>query len=602
MRLLDTKTLEIHEFLGDTESQQFPQYAILSHTWGEEECSLHDMSLPEAAQKAGFKKIKFCCEQAVKDGLRWAWVDTCCIDKTSTAELSEAINSMFRWYRDSVACYVYLADVQRTDGQDLGHSRWLTRGWTLQELIAPREVRFYNQDWCFIGSKSERSIQECLTRTTGIEASVLLNGQLEYVPIARKMSWAANRSTTRVEDASYSLLGLFDVSMPLCYGEGKKAFLRLQQEIMKVSDDHSLFVWGLEAQPITLEGLEKIGRLTDPRPSHGFLAESPAAFKIGEGIYPIHDLQSDIPPIFTDNGLQIRLPIVRGAGIICAAVSCTMDDHLDSYLAIPLVYWGSRYTARCASPVLIRSGLVTKGSPQTLLVKRASDTQPPKVRPVSLKIEFGPPLEPWDSKHIHTIPYPGPLYHVGELLLPQHATRSDDGMITLDNIGSKINVPHAVVIIRGIHPLGLVFGGNAECKDGLWCSILTLLKYGEKVQDIQYRFLEYNHNLIVFDHEWCITEQEVEDRLLRQSHIWESLPSMPIIDGQRSRILIDQHSQSWTHSDGSQYSAGDCHFSWSGETFLTLDFQFVPFNLVSSGHRVLISLQNVVHENFSMIN
>lgn len=597
MRLLDTKTLEIHEFLGDIESQQFPRYAILSHTWGDEECSLRDMSLPEVNQKAGFKKIKFCCEQAVKDGLQWAWVDTCCIDKTSTAELSEAINSMFRWYRQSAVCYVYLADVQHTDGQELARSRWLTRGWTLQELIAPREIRFYDQSWCFIGLKSERSIQECLTRATGIEASILLGGQLEYVPIARKMSWAANRSTTRVEDAAYCLLGLFDVNMPLLYGEGKKAFIRLQQEIMKVTDDHSLFLWGLEAQPLTLEAFAEIAWSTSFKPSHGLLAQSAAEFKICEGIHPIHHLQSETPPVFTDNGLQIRLPIVRRAGISCAAVSCTMDNHFDHYLAIPLISWGSRYTARCAAPVLVHSDLVKGKSLQTVLVKRASDTPPPKVGPAALKIEFGQRPKSWhpepeDSRMSRD---PGPEFYLGNLLLPPHADRLEDGTIALDHLGTGMTVPHAVVIIGGLHNLALVFGGNAECKDGLWFAILPLLKHGQKDETIDSWLLEHNHKLIVSDEKWRMTQRQIEERLVFWDSEWEGLTTIPIIDGQRSRLTLGKQYGAWEiASPSSRYNIPTRWDHFVCETFLTVDFQFKPFDLVRSGHCVLISLQTAV--------
>lgn len=603
MRLLDTSTLELHEFLGDIESQQFPRYAILSHTWGEEECSLSDMSLPGVGQKAGFKKIKFCCEQAVKDGLQWAWVDTCCIDKTSTAELSEAINSMFRWYRQSVVCYVYLADVQHTDGQDLAHSRWLTRGWTLQELIAPRKIQFYDRSWCFIGAKSDSRIFERLTRATGIGKSTLLGGQLEYVPIATKMSWAANRSTTRVEDAAYCLLGLFDVNMPLLYGEGKKAFIRLQQEIMKVSDDHSLFVWGLAAQPLTLETFAEIAESTSFQPSHGLLAQSAADFRICKGIHPIHHLQSELPPVFTDNGLQIRLPIVRRAGISCAAVSCTMDNYFNHYLAIPLISWGSRYTARCAPPVLVHSDLVKGESPQTVLVKRASDTQPPKVGPGSLKIEFGQRPKSWHPYpgESSMILDPGPEFYLGNILLSHHADRLEDGTIALHQVGTGATVPHAVVIIGGLHNLGLVFGGDAECEDGLWFAILPLRKHGQKDESIDSWLSRHNHKLIMSDEKWRLTQQEVEERLLfGDSEMWEGLKTVPIIDGQQSRLTLGKQYGAWEIvsplSRLGEKSPTRLHVLdyLACETFLTVDFQLKPFDLVRSRHCLLISLQTVV--------
>jgi hypothetical protein len=597
MRLLDTKTLELHEFLGDTESKEFPRYAILSHTWGEEECSLREMSLPEVTQRAGFRKIKYCCEQAVKDGLQWVWVDTCCIDKTSTAELSEAINSMFRWYRQSAVCYVYLADVEHVidteDAGKLAHSRWLTRGWTLQELIAPRKVRFYDRSWCLIGSKSERDIRECLTAATGIEASILLGGQLEYVPIARKMSWAAGRSTTRVEDAAYCLLGIFDVNMPLLYGEGKKAFIRLQQEIMKVSDDHSLFAWGLEEQPATLEAFEEMAWSTTFKPSRGLLAESAADFKVCRGIHPIHNLQSDVPPVFTDNGLQIRLPIVRKAGISCAAISCTVDQHLNYYLAIPLISWGSRYMARCAPPVLVRSDLVKEKSLQTVLVKRASDIPPPKARPGFLEIHTVPQKRLYYDHYTKSIgpssAHHGeiqPFQYIGELLLPQHATRSKDDMITLDNIDQRTDVPHAALVIRGIHYWGLVFGGALERRDGIWCAVLPLLKEDEQIQngqDVPIPSLlreHYHHKLIVADPKWYITQQELQNRLLMDKKTWASLPSMPVINGQRSRIHLGR---------------SEPLPLLEIETWLIIDFQFKPLDLLSSGHRVVVSLESEVN-------
>ncbi|GAW13471.1 hypothetical protein ANO14919_028570 [Xylariales sp. No.14919] len=149
MRLVNALTYQIHEFLDHS----VEDYAILSHTWDEEECTLRDMSGPDVELQKGYTKIKFCCEQAIADGLNWVWVDTCCIDKTSTAELSEAINSMFRWYSNAKVCYAYLADV--IDKDEFASSRWFTRGWTLQELIAPKAIRFYSYDWNLLGSKAE---------------------------------------------------------------------------------------------------------------------------------------------------------------------------------------------------------------------------------------------------------------------------------------------------------------------------------------------------------------------------------------------------------------------------------------------------------------
>jgi hypothetical protein len=182
------------------------------------------------------------CDQAVSEGYEYAWVDTCCIDKSSSAELQEAINSMFKWYQQAKICYAYLTDLP--SGSNLSKSlprcRWFTRGWCLQELIAPPEVRFFDEGWTDIGTRT--SCTRLISRITRIPLGVLENSQRMYdMPVARRMSWASTRHTTRVEDQAYCLLGLFDVNMPMLYGEGPKAFLRLQEEIMKRSSDLSIF-------------------------------------------------------------------------------------------------------------------------------------------------------------------------------------------------------------------------------------------------------------------------------------------------------------------------------------------------------------------------
>ncbi|KAK4446587.1 HET-domain-containing protein [Podospora aff. communis PSN243] len=247
MRLINTETLQLQEFYGT-----IPIYAILSHTWGDEEPSLEDFRDP-AGSSAGHKKIHAACRQACADGLEYLWVDTCCIMKSSSAELSEAINSMFRWYKEAKVCYVYLVDFECQQGppidpfgpeSDISKCRWFTRGWTLQELIAPRDVRFYDKAWRFIGRKSDSMIK--ISNITGIDPVVLADSSrdnLDNCPVARRMSWAARRQTTRPEDMAYCLMGLFDVNMPMLYGEGEKAFLRLQEEVIKRSNDLSMFAW-----------------------------------------------------------------------------------------------------------------------------------------------------------------------------------------------------------------------------------------------------------------------------------------------------------------------------------------------------------------------
>ncbi|KAI4917801.1 hypothetical protein J4E85_009893 [Alternaria conjuncta] len=273
MRLLHTRTLELKTFVG-----RIPSYAILSHCWEDEEVVFSDLAdLEQAKKKKGFAKIEKTCKLAIGDGFHYVWVDTCCIDKSSSAELSEAINSMFAWYRDSDQCYAYLADVELegafAEGQSARHriafsrSRWFERAWTLQELLASRNfhpdkdhnlydplipikfpsgrydgMKFYSRDWQLLGPKVNLGRQ--ISKITGIPMEYLDGQSLEIASISMRMSWAADRQATRSEDIAYSLLGIFDVNMPLLYGEGRiKAFRRLQEEIMKISEDETLFAW-----------------------------------------------------------------------------------------------------------------------------------------------------------------------------------------------------------------------------------------------------------------------------------------------------------------------------------------------------------------------
>lgn len=245
MRLLRTRDLTLVEYFND-----YPQYAILSHTWTDEEVTFHDMIHGRANTKKGYQKILSCVQQALRDGYDYVWIDTCCIDKSSSAELSEAINSMYQWYKQSQVCYAYLSDVKyapmavvEQENSLFRRSRWFTRGWTLQELLAPREVRFYSADWTFMGTSKGDRTSKLLAAITGIQEAHLSGEHLSRVNIAKRMSWASKRSTTRVEDMAYCLLGIFEVNMPLLYGEGERAFLRLQEEIMKSSEDRSIFAW-----------------------------------------------------------------------------------------------------------------------------------------------------------------------------------------------------------------------------------------------------------------------------------------------------------------------------------------------------------------------
>ncbi|KAF9774866.1 hypothetical protein IL306_007110 [Fusarium sp. DS 682] len=292
MRLLNVSTRRLESFFND---EEIPNYAILSHRWGPDEITFQDITQRqlldfEFSHRQSFCKIWQCCDRAYRDRYAYVWIDTCCIDKSSSAELSEAINSMFKWYQQSDVCYVYLDDfniswtnkyalintceraaILDEEETSFYESLWFTRGWTLQELIAPRNVDFFDMSWIRFGSRDSQLLRRICNRT-GIWSSLFqeprcacprgqlippcregvctkcrgldtLPQTLDSFAVAIKMSWAASRVTTRKEDAAYCLLGLFNLNMPMLYGEGNKAFLRLQEAIVRQSKDQSVLLW-----------------------------------------------------------------------------------------------------------------------------------------------------------------------------------------------------------------------------------------------------------------------------------------------------------------------------------------------------------------------
>jgi hypothetical protein len=288
MWLLSTDRAELKYF---NSPEDVPEgYAILSHVWGDDEKNFQFM---QALQKetrddnssprdrAG-PKIRCCCILAESYGYRWVWIDTCCIDKTSSAELSEAINSMFRYYSLADICYAYLEDVTGPGDGSYERSKWHTRGWTLQELIAPRYLVFLTGSWGELGTKHDFAVR--LQKITNIPAPVLtFDADFRNTSVAQRMSWAAARRTTREEDRAYSLFGLFGVNLPIVYGEGSQSFQRLQEEILRHYTDTSLFVWSVPDRPILLEqimtgaiSLQQDGH--DHSPESFLLARSPKPF------------------------------------------------------------------------------------------------------------------------------------------------------------------------------------------------------------------------------------------------------------------------------------------------------------------------------------
>ena len=358
MRLLNSSTLLLEDFPAD----QIPAYAIFSHTWEEGEVLLADMERCSAEDKAGYKKIRYSCAQAAAHGLHYIWVDTCCIDKSSSAELSEAINSMYSWYQKAEICYAYLADVPAnvdtgTIDSAFAKSRWFKRGWTLQELIGPSNLVFFSDDWVEVGKKS--SLCSVLAKITGIDVGILTGvTDLESASVAKRMSWASHRATTRVEDIAYCLMGLFAVNMPMLYGEGEKAFIRLQEEIMKHSDDQSLFAWVDSTAP--------------PDSYHGLLAKSPTDFVNSGNIIPYRDWEPRTPFTISNKGLCIDLHLIRSEeDIYVAALDCPAPPDYEGFLGIYLkrLSTGDHQYARVKPQTLcILSG---RGSIETVYVRQS---------------------------------------------------------------------------------------------------------------------------------------------------------------------------------------------------------------------------------------
>ena len=219
-----------------------PPYAILSHTWfgDHEEVTFQDIKHSTGRSKRGWKKITFCAEKAISDGLEYFWIDTCCINQKSSSELSEALNSMFRWYRNSRHCYVYLSDVsfknpndlQQTLEADFRQSRWFTRGWTLQELLAPSSVKFFSEEANLIGDK--KTLVQPIHEITRIPVTALSGTPLAEFTTGTRMKWASNRQTKRAEDKAYCLFGILNVHMCPIYGEGgEEAWDRLKEVVEK---------------------------------------------------------------------------------------------------------------------------------------------------------------------------------------------------------------------------------------------------------------------------------------------------------------------------------------------------------------------------------
>ncbi|KAF5974374.1 heterokaryon incompatibility protein het-E-1 [Fusarium coicis] len=397
MRLINTHTRDFEEFYGS----KVPKYAILSHTWGQEEVTFQDWADPTlVTQKSGFTKIIEACEQARIDDYSYIWVDTNCIDKNSSAELTEAINSMFAWYSKADICYAYLSDVPTfkplSYAKQFRQSCWFKRGWTLQELLAPDCVVFYAADWSRIGTRS--SLVCDIAEATGIGIRYLRSHQKTLIAtqqdwsqvrsqacheasVAERMSWLSRRETTRVEDMAYCMLGIFGIHMPLVYGEGSRAFFRLQEQILKTSDDQSLFCWSWAIS-------ENQGSLLATRP-HSFL---------GASNYQRHrHLVKPSPYVIANSGLSIRLPLVQCwrwssyIAILNVELRAKNNVGLRSNVGIALQKDALTGVLTRASypdvPIPLAPGMCYKGSPLTDMFTPAQHGDSESTRPSSLTIQ-----------------------------------------------------------------------------------------------------------------------------------------------------------------------------------------------------------------------
>ncbi|KAF1984457.1 HET-domain-containing protein [Aulographum hederae CBS 113979] len=323
MRLIDAKafiqddTFEL-VFIPDV-SERRPKYAILSHRWiaGEEVTFDDAKSYQESCTKGGFYKIRKSCEQALAADLEYVWVDTCCINKNDNIELQIAINSMYAWYKEAAVCYVYLSDVDINPSSvcsvPFEESKWFSRGWTLQELIAPSSLMFFDTTWTLLGTQLE--LASIIEYASGISIDVLNRTKgVEQCSVAERMFWASSRETTLVEDEAYSLLGIFNVHMPMLYGEGMNAFIRLQEEILKTSNDHTIFAWtGVdEGHP-------------------GLLASSPSAFS-SSGHMRCRTNPSQIS--FRKPGIEMALSSRVVAGYTYLAILDCVDESTSRSIAI----------------------------------------------------------------------------------------------------------------------------------------------------------------------------------------------------------------------------------------------------------------------------
>ncbi|KAJ8518481.1 hypothetical protein ONZ45_g4467 [Pleurotus djamor] len=356
----------INENADASTSQSFDQntvarYAIASHRWDRQELAFvdrEDLKSMEMKKQTAYAKFKGLCKAAEASGCRFVWIDTLCIDNTNAPELDESIRSMFSWYRNAYVCIVYLG--QSDDESDIAKDTWFSRGWTLQELLAPKRIQFYSRDWNKLGminrcsneaykesSPNDESNPESDPKLhgedLGSESQLLKNiSRVSYVSLEHLIKplspcpelapvafrYISIRETTRPEDISYCLLGLLDVQMPIAYGEGsERAFYRLQLACAQSSSDRALFDWRGE-----------------PSRWNSMLACSPKVFKASrsivqgvgfgdEEVLAHENLDEDDSFTFTNSGLRIMMwifPVTLTATAYLREYTCSIASSDDT--------------------------------------------------------------------------------------------------------------------------------------------------------------------------------------------------------------------------------------------------------------------------------
>ena len=386
MRLLNVTTWKLESF---DHASCIPPYITVSHCWDKDEIVYDDMAgLDSATERASFSKFRNAGRIATSLGIPWIWIDTVCINRSSTTELTEAVNSSFRWFRDSNTCIVYLDDLTyepTANEQDLEialrRCRWMRRCWTLQELIAPPRVKFYDSEWRFIGSK--KSLLHILSRITRVNEEVLedANCLAEYA-VGVRMSWAAHRLAHRIEDMAYSLIGIFDVSMPIIYGEGVRSFLRLQEEILKYIDDATLFAWQAYGSQMY----------------RGLFASSPSEFSHFTTLSTTKSSRLQGLVCTTSSGVIIEslfwIDNAHKAVILGISVEDT-DLSTSKCMGVLLREWNG-YFVRYSPQTILKLHDLPFGTPAKLLVKR--DITPRDSRVIGMDLASA------ESHYLHTMP------------------------------------------------------------------------------------------------------------------------------------------------------------------------------------------------------